>query len=121
MSVRPARKGDVFPAGGAWTPAQLSEEIGKPGTALFIDDHGYALFKHGSLVDIYVSPQGQGHGKRLLRESLARLDVDKIALEVSDRNERAIRLYKSLGFVIVGRRPKFYNDGSDALLMDLSL
>jgi ribosomal-protein-alanine N-acetyltransferase len=121
MSVRPARKGDVFPAGGAWTPAQLSEEIGKPGSDLFVDEHGYALFKHGSLVDIYVSPQGKGHGEALLRECLARVTFKKITLEVSERNAPARGLYAKLGFVVVGRRPKFYNDGSDALLMDLSL
>lgn len=121
MSVRPARKGDVFPAGGAWTPAQLEGEIGKPGSDLFVDDHGYALFKHGELVDLFVTPQGKGHGETLLRECLSLIPFKKVSLEVSERNERAKKLYSKLGFVVVGRRPKFYNDGSDALLMDLSL
>jgi ribosomal-protein-alanine N-acetyltransferase len=38
-------------------------------------------------------------------------------LEVKTHNSRAIRLYKRLGFQEVGRRPKFYACGADALLM----
>lgn len=38
-------------------------------------------------------------------------------LEVKAHNERAIRLYTRHGFVEVGRRPKFYACGSDAVLM----
>ena len=120
-SIRLARPGDRFPAGGAWTPAQLSAEIGRPGSALYVSEHGYALFRLGDgraeLLDLLVEPRGQGHGERLLRAALAELR-SRVELEVSERNAPARRLYERLGFKIVGRRPKFYNDGSDALLMD---
>jgi len=50
-------------------------------------------------------------------KSLCR-DVD---LEVNEHNAAAIALYSSLGFVPVGRRPKFYNGADDAVLMRLTL
>ncbi len=38
-------------------------------------------------------------------------------LELSARNAPAAALYAGLGFVVVGRRPRYYPDGSDALLL----
>ena len=38
-------------------------------------------------------------------------------LELSARNAPAEALYAGLGFVVVGRRPRYYPDGSDALLL----
>lgn len=125
MKARLARPGDAFPAGGAWTPAQLAGEIGRPGSALFVLEGGggYALFRvhedRAELLDVLVEPRGRGLGERLLRQALEAVGK-RVELEVSERNEPAKRLYAKLGFKIVGRRPKFYNDGSDALLMDLS-
>jgi len=40
-------------------------------------------------------------------------------LEVKEGNTAAVRLYRRLGFVEVGRRAKYYTDGSAALLMQL--
>ncbi len=43
-------------------------------------------------------------------------------LEVRETNEAAQALYAQFGFVIVGRRRRYYRDsGEDALLMDLDL
>lgn len=41
----------------------------------------------------------------------------EIALEVNVRNLPAIRLYEKSDFKVVGRRPKFYNNTDDAILM----
>jgi len=38
-------------------------------------------------------------------------------LEVSENNLPAISLYKKLGFKTLGRRKKYYEDGSDAIIM----
>jgi ribosomal-protein-alanine N-acetyltransferase len=65
--------------------------------------------------------QGRGLGKALLEhvQSQARAwGCAKLCLEVSANNEPAQRLYVRAGFLVVGRRRKFYNDGSDAILMD---
>ena len=44
-----------------------------------------------------------------------------MTLEVSAENAAALGLYRSAGFAAVGRRKKFYADGSDAVLMDAIL
>jgi hypothetical protein len=38
-------------------------------------------------------------------------------LELKAHNQKALRLYERHGFAEVGRRPKFYACGADALLM----
>jgi ribosomal-protein-alanine N-acetyltransferase len=42
-------------------------------------------------------------------------------LEVRSGNEAAITLYRDLGFEANGLRPRYYDDGEDALLMELRL
>lgn len=64
----------------------------------------------------------QGVARGLLQHLLAmpRLaTVATITLEVNSNNYKAIALYKSLGFVQTGVRPRYYLDSGDALLMDL--
>ena len=45
----------------------------------------------------------------------------EIDLEVNERNLPAIRLYEEYDFKVVGRRPKFYNNTDDAVLMRKTL
>lgn len=45
----------------------------------------------------------------------------EVDLEVNERNEAAIALYRRHGFEAVGRRPKFYNNTDDALLLRRAL
>lgn len=45
----------------------------------------------------------------------------EIDLEVNERNLPAIRLYEKSDFKVVGRRPKFYNNSDDAILMRKNL
>ena len=41
-----------------------------------------------------------------------------MTLEVRDSNEAAQALYRSFGFEVAGRRPRYYtDDGEDALVM----
>jgi ribosomal-protein-alanine N-acetyltransferase len=42
-------------------------------------------------------------------------------LEVSANNEAARALYARAGFVEVGRRPRYYASGADALVLRLDL
>lgn len=42
-------------------------------------------------------------------------------LEVSARNEQAAALYTRMGFQSVGRRKRYYDDGSDAVIMSSTL
>ena len=40
-------------------------------------------------------------------------------LEVRPSNRRAQLLYRRLGYHVIGRRPRYYGDGEDALVMFL--
>ena len=66
----------------------------------------------------------EGLGKKLLKlltSKATELKLKKIILEVNSINYKAINLYKSLGFIEVGRRKNYYKQGEDALLMDLNI
>lgn len=59
---------------------------------------------------------GYGIGKRLLQESIAWADsngIKKITLNVLETNEKAIKLYRSLGFEVEGvlKKDKILSDG----------
>ena len=45
----------------------------------------------------------------------------EVDLEVNEHNAAAIALYTRHGFVLVGRRSKFYNNADDALLLRKTL
>ncbi len=47
--------------------------------------------------------------------------IKKIVLEVKMQNKRALQLYQSLGWVIIGREENYYDDGSTALKMSYEL
>jgi len=65
---------------------------------------------------------GRGIGKEFLREVLNRLkaEVKRVLLDVRKSNIRAIRLYQSLNFRIIGERKYYYSDGENAIQMELS-
>lgn len=49
-----------------------------------------------------------GAGRRVMHTLLSTLSTDLVTLEVASTNERAIRLYRELGFVIVEERTRWY-------------
>jgi len=62
----------------------------------------------------------EGRGRRLLRELIAverEGGVREFRLELSADNVGARALYEGVGFVVVGRRARYYPDGEDALLL----
>jgi len=65
----------------------------------------------------------QGVGSRLLQEALddgRRCGARRAFLEVRAGNAAAQEMYRKFGFMITGRRPKYYKDnGEDAVLMTL--
>jgi ribosomal protein S18 acetylase RimI-like enzyme len=42
-------------------------------------------------------------------------------LEVSSENSAALAFYERSGFTEIDRRPRYYRDGSDAIVMELAL
>ncbi len=142
--IRPARPADLdailaiearWSTTPGWSRAQFEHEISWERSCFVVIEKsgliaGYAglweIPPEGQVTTLAVLPElsGQGAGRKLLDFLIARCRQKRfthMTLEVSAQNHAALRLYESSGFRVVGRRPKFYNDGSDALLMDLLL
>ena len=60
--------------------------------------------------------RGRGLGKFLLKQAIQMMSaaVENLYLEVSEANNIAIALYKSLGFEEIGARKNYYRKGSTA-------
>lgn len=56
-----------------------------------------------------------------LEEYAKKSACPEVDLEVNEHNAPALALYRKLGFEVVGRRPKFYNDSDAAILMRKTL
>lgn len=144
MSFRAARSADLerlleidrsWPTTPGWSRQGFEAELGRRDSRLVVAEEGgrvqgYACWRavppEARILSLAVSREaaGQGLGRRLMRHLLdeARMrGLEKATLEVSAANQAAYGLYVSTGFSVVGRRPKFYNDGSDAILMDAPL
>jgi len=76
---------------------------------------------HITNIAVREDARGQGIGRKLLETLMgyvSNLGAAWADLEVRVSNERAQNLYKSLGFVAVGKRKRYYEDnGEDAYLM----
>ncbi len=76
---------------------------------------------HVTTIAVRPERRRRGYARALLGAALAAFpDVRAVHLEVRPSNEPARVLYDSLGFVVTGRRRRYYGD-EDALLMTLSL
>ena len=83
----------------------------------------WMILDESHMTNIAVLPEcrGRGTGRRLmtaLMQYASNLGVSYMSLEVRAGNEKAQALYKSLGFIRVSVRKKYYEDnGEDAYLM----
>lgn len=76
---------------------------------------------HVTTIAVHPERRRRGYARALLGVPLATFpDARAVHLEVRPSNEPALTLYDSLGFVITGRRRRYYGD-EDALLMTLYL
>lgn len=79
----------------------------------------------GKIISFAVKPEYRrmGIGTMLLRNAIERLKSrgkKRILLEVRVSNVEAQRLYKKFGFKTISTLPRYYSDGEDAYLMELS-
>lgn len=92
--------------------------VGYAGLWLVVDE------AHINTLAVRPERRGNGLGERLL---LALLEYSRsrraltATLEVRVGNLVAQQLYRKHGFIEVGRRPRYYRDGEDALLMTVTL
>jgi len=115
-----------------WSADALAEELRRDDSLFLLAESrevlGYALARiqdgEVRLLDLAAASDGAGLGTALwdaLLEAARQRGAAKLTLEVSADNARAAAFYAKRGAKVVGRRPKFYYDGSDAVLMDLEL
>lgn len=142
--IRPARNEDipvvaaleaeVFPD--PWPAHLYMQEVGQPlrfQRVVYTED-GYLsayLFACWQVDELHVlkvatHPLHEGKGLATSLMAEARTEAERasargLVLEVRPSNRRAIRLYQHLGYDVVGRRPRYYADGEDALVMTLEL
>ncbi len=119
------------PIGGQWSRDLLKQEleIGQ-GLGLEVEGFGLAAFllfrlydKHREITLVATHPDRyrKGDMKFLLSFMVERRSPEeRIWLEVHAANQPALSLYSGMGFQEVGRRPKYYRDGGDAVLFTLA-
>ena len=118
-----------------WSKKQWSKEFKKEGVRVF------GLFFSNLIIGICVchvvldeaqinffavNPKyrKKGFGSYLMSfliKQCKKLNVNKLLLEVSQTNVKAVRFYNRFDFYTVGIRRNFYKDGSDALLKEKKL
>ncbi len=144
MNIREAQPADLFavaaiekrlPTAAGWTLGQFQSALGSGRYAMAVLEEdgkiaGYCVVlkvpPEAQLVDICIAPEaaGRGCGRKLLEHLIGffrSAGYARVTLELRTGNEPALKLYGRAGFQVVGRRKKFYNDGADAILMDLDL
>jgi [ribosomal protein S18]-alanine N-acetyltransferase len=124
----------------AWDERALLAELDGPGRRFVVADDparqpadpadlfGYAVsMTLGDVVDlqrIAVRPdlRRSGLATALLDDLLAHTGAaDRMLLEVSERNVGAVAFYAAHGFDRIDVRPRYYRDGSDALVLQRTL
>ena len=144
MTVRPATSDDVPALGAlevtlfgpdAWSEDLVLSEVEGPHRHAVVaveDDEpvGYAVtMLAADLVDlqrigVHPERQRQGLARRLLDEVVGHAreeGASRMLLEVSAANTVALAFYAAAGFVEIDRRRRYYRDGTDAVVMRLSL
>jgi len=120
----------------AWSAEQFWQELAQPTRDYLVavdprgDVSGYAgafvLPPDSDVQTIAVSAtaQGTGLGGRLLDALMARArraGCTHMLLEVRRDNGAAVALYDRCGFAMISTRPRYYPDGTDALIMRADL
>jgi ribosomal protein S18 acetylase RimI-like enzyme len=115
----------------AWSPASVAEELTGPRRHAVVADEsgvvGYAVtLLSDDVVDLQRIGVDQAHRRRgvaslLLAEVRRAASADRLLLEVSAENTAALAFYATEGFVEIDHRPRYYRDGSDAVVLQLSL
>ena len=124
----------IFPAD-AWTLDMFLAEVGHPTRSYYVLEHdtgsgpsiiGYCgVMVVGDTADVQtiaVLPEheGNGYGRAMLETMHTRSrqqGAERILLEVRADNPRAQRLYRRNGYTRIHVRHRYYDDGTDALIM----
>jgi len=100
-------------------------ELKKSGCEIVASKNGFIVWRtvadQAEIITIGVAPDARRSGIAesmilLMEQELKKQSVVNVFLEVSEVNYPAKKLYEKLGFLVVGKRPKYY-DGTDAIIM----
>ncbi len=120
---------------GLWTKKQWESEFSKKGVKIV------GLILRNKIIGIYVVQiiideahinffairqkyRGKGYGSYLMSyliKHCKKLSVKRLLLEVSESNSIAEVFYGKYNFLSVGRRKRYYHDGSDAVMKEKNL
>ncbi|MDU8928785.1 GNAT family N-acetyltransferase [Alisedimentitalea sp. MJ-SS2] len=113
-----------------WTAEEFTSLLDSPHVFLCIGPHSFALGRavagEAELLTLATDPahQRKGLGRARLTDFLnqaTHMGATEAFLEVDQRNDTAVALYKHAGFTIIATRPAYYTlrDGTraDALVM----
>ncbi len=123
--------------GGLWSWETYQRELASPNCELLgIFSSGYSedllamgcfwsILEEAHITILAVNPQHQrqGLGQTLvyfLLKTASDRGLERATLEVRVSNLAAISLYQKFGFKIAGKRPKYYQNNEDALILWLS-
>lgn len=122
-----------------WSRANFADSLASGYDAWVLRGHGGALMGYflimqvvdeAHLLNVAVAQewQGQGLGRFLLNQSVARargLGMEAMLLEVRPTNTRALDIYQRYGFKQIGRRKGYYpaanGQREDAIVMRIAL
>ncbi|GAM11550.1 putative ribosomal-protein-alanine acetyltransferase [Geobacter sp. OR-1] len=119
-----------------WAREHFLDELGSPYAFPLVALNGdgrvagyicpVLLLDEGEIRNVAVDPgmRGSGVGRLLVEavlEECRSRGAAYVGLEVRVSNQAARALYRKLGFVETGVRPKYYENGEDAVLMECPL
>jgi ribosomal-protein-alanine N-acetyltransferase len=121
----------AFAGSDAWSRDVFSLQLALPNVFGLLHPSGGLILARvaadeAEILTLAVDPAVRrgGIGAALLREAAtlaATMGARAIFLEVSVTNIAARHLYVTAGFIQAGRRPRYYSDNSDALVLRLDL
>ncbi len=131
IDVMAAIHATAFAGQNAWSRDVFGLQLALPNVFGLLHPSGGTILvrvaaDEAEILTLAVTPAARrgGIGAALLREATTLAAATGAAagfLEVSVANIAAIQLYTGAGFIHVGRRRRYYSDGSDALVLRLDL
>jgi [ribosomal protein S18]-alanine N-acetyltransferase len=119
---------------GLWSPDQYAREqksdksdivVARLGDQILAYGCVWSILEEAHITILAVDPdfQRRGLGRLILwglMECAIRRGLERSTLEVKETNLAALGLYQTYGFTEAGRRPKYYQDGTAALILWLN-
>ncbi len=131
LDVMAAIHATAFSREDAWSRDVFELQLTMPNVFALVHRSGGLILvrvaaDEAEILTLAVMPEVRrnGAGRQLLMEATtmaAGQGALAIFLEVSVTNSGARELYTQAGFVQAGRRPHYYSDGTDALVLRLNL